>query len=106
MTTSIRRRLFSALLLFAAPTFMAAHAQNRKAGGRVTEEKAAISIATAALERMPAKERPRGDFVFYGVLREGIWTVEGMSPGGASAGAPIVELREADGKVLKVGRNK
>ena len=71
-------------------------------GGLIPDEDTAVRVAEALMipiwgADLIAKEGP-----FRGCLKDGVWTVAGTLPPGASGGTATVKLSKRDGRILDV----
>lgn len=68
---------------------------------------AATAIAIAlAVWRPIYGEQVASKAPFHATLKEGVWTVEGSLPPGWLGGAPLAEIAQRDGRVLRISHGR
>ena len=70
--------------------------------GYVPDVRTAIKIAVAVWEPIYGVEQIAGERPYRAYLAHGIWTVEGSLPEGTIGGVALAEIRQDDGKILRV----
>lgn len=109
MITAVKRSALAALSMIILMGSHAAFAGERNGQppvGPVSDEAAAIKIATTSWERIYGKEKIERQKPYKAVLKDNVWHVSGSLPRGSKGGVAEAEIRKTDGHLIKLWHGK